>query len=205
MIIIGAKGHAKELVELLQYKTEKLFFFDNVSDDLPDLFLRQFKILRTFDEVKTVFTEDKTFALGIGNPIDRYNLAKLFIELEGRLTSVISENAFLSHYNISLGEGLNIMPGVFIYNDTSIGEGTLINTACSIHHDVSIGNYCEISPGARILGRARVGEFCSIGSNAVVLQNIKIGGHATVGAGAVVTKNIPSGETWAGVPAKKIN
>jgi len=55
------------------------------------------------------------------------------------------------------------------------------------------------------LGSVKLGNFVSIGANASVLPDVIIGNNVTIGAGAVVTKNIPDNETWAGVPAKKIN
>lgn len=42
--------------------------------------------------------------------------------------------------------------------------------------------------------------FC----NSVVLPGITIGEGAIIAAGAVVTKDIPAGETWGGVPARKL-
>jgi len=37
-----------------------------------------------------------------------------------------------------------------------------------------------------------------------VVCGLTIGENALVGAGSVITKDVPAGETWAGVPAKKI-
>jgi UDP-3-O-[3-hydroxymyristoyl] glucosamine N-acyltransferase len=44
-----------------------------------------------------------------------------------------------------------------------------------------------------------------VAPNAGVLQKSTIGQGAMVGLGAVVLKNVPPGETWAGVPAKKLD
>ena len=38
----------------------------------------------------------------------------------------------------------------------------------------------------------------------IILKGVTIGENSVVGAGSVVTKDIPSGEVWAGNPAKFI-
>jgi len=50
-----------------------------------------------------------------------------------------------------------------------------------------------------------IGKNVWIGCHVTILPGVTIGNNAIIGAGAVVTKNIPSGETWGGVPAKKLN
>ena len=57
MIIIGAKGFAKELLEVCHQlgRTDNLVFFDNVSTDLPEQLYGQFPILRDENEVKTAY------------------------------------------------------------------------------------------------------------------------------------------------------
>lgn len=49
-----------------------------------------------------------------------------------------------------------------------------------------------------------LGDNVWLGCHVVVLPGVKIGNDAIIGAGAVVTKDVPAGETWAGVPARKI-
>ena len=43
-----------------------------------------------------------------------------------------------------------------------------------------------------------------IGAGSYILKGVTIGEKSIVGAGSVVTKDIPSGEIWAGNPAKFI-
>ena len=68
MVIIGAKGFAKEVLEIFSQRNElhNLFFFDNVSQDVPDKLYGQFSVLRTVEEVKKIFhrTGDNRFTLG---------------------------------------------------------------------------------------------------------------------------------------------
>jgi bifunctional UDP-N-acetylglucosamine pyrophosphorylase/glucosamine-1-phosphate N-acetyltransferase len=50
-----------------------------------------------------------------------------------------------------------------------------------------------------------IGDNAFIGSDTMLVAPIRIGKNAKTGAGAVVNKDVPDGETWVGVPAKKIN
>lgn len=206
MIIIGAKGHAKEILDLFenQNRIENLFFFDDYSKDLPKILFDKFKIIKTENEVKEIFKQDNKFALGLGGVLNRKILFEKFIKLGGNPFSVISNNTTIGSYNVFLGKGLNIMHNVSVFNDVTIGNGTLLNSFVSVHHDCEIGQFCEISPGARILGRVKIGKYTSIGSNAVILPDVVVGNNVTIGAGAVVTKNTDDNATYVGIPAKKI-
>ena len=53
-------------------------------------------------------------------------------------------------------------------------------------------------------GNVMIGKNVWIGCHVTILPGVLIGDGAIIGAGAVVTKNVPSGETWGGVPAKRI-
>jgi sugar O-acyltransferase (sialic acid O-acetyltransferase NeuD family) len=201
MVIIGAKGHAKEILDIIHLQDKPFCFFDDVSTDLPEKLYGKYKILRTKEEVLDWFKNDKRFVLGTGNCKLRFEMAEKFIGWNGELTSVVSGNSIIGSFGVDLHPGLNIMHQVVIYNDVRVGEGSLINTAASLHHDVKIGRYCEISPAARILGGVEIGDFCTVGSGAIILPKVKIGNNAIIGAGAVVNKNVPDNITVAGIPA----
>ena len=84
MIIAGAKGLAKEVLEIFaqQNALDGLFFFDNISTDLPEKLFGRFPVLNSIDEVKQVFaqTGDYSFTLGLGNPVLRYPLYRLLLQ-----------------------------------------------------------------------------------------------------------------------------
>jgi sugar O-acyltransferase (sialic acid O-acetyltransferase NeuD family) len=204
MIIVGAGGHAKELlgiVKLLQ-DTDGIFFYDDVTINLPEKLFNQFAVLRNETDAREKLLLDPRFVLGVGNPIVRFKLAQKMISYGGILTSLISPNTTIGTFNVNLGIGLNIMSGAVITEEISIGRGSLIHTHVSVHHDSSIGEFCELLPGSHILGNVKIGNYTSIGSGAIVLPKLTIGDNVIVGAGAVVTKNIESGLTVKGVPAR---
>jgi sugar O-acyltransferase (sialic acid O-acetyltransferase NeuD family) len=203
MVIIGAKGFAKEVLEIFnqQNQLEDLVFFDNVSDDIPDFLYERFPILKSEIEVKKYFKEiGNNFSLGIGNPKVRQSLSKLFKNWGGELVSVISPFAHIGEFNNLIGNGSSIMTGTVITNSIYIGEGCLINLNCTIGHDSIIGDYSELSPGVHISGNVKIGQSCFIGTGAVILPGIEIGDNCIIGAGTLVTKNVESNMKVIGVP-----
>jgi len=208
MVIIGAKGFAKELIQVIFDNGElssNICFFDDISNDLPMKLFDTFRIIRNFEELREYFIRNSNeFTLGIGTPSLRNELSKKAIDVGGKLTSIISKTSSIGHYGTVLGEGLSIMRNSIIENDVIIGDGCLIHNGAIISHDTHVGVYCEISPGAKLLGRTFVGDFCQIGSNAVLLPGLKLGNKVRVGAGAVVTKDVPDHTVVVGVPAEEV-
>jgi len=205
MVVIGAKGFAKELLEVCRQlgRTDNLAFFDNVSGDLPELLYGRFPVLRTEDEVKRHFSlVGPRFALGIGNPKNRLALSRLFQDWGGRPETIVSPEAHVGSFETKIGAGATIMTGVVITNDVVVGEGCLLNLNCTIGHDVVIGEYSELSPGVHVSGRVAIGEQCFLGTGAVLLPGVSLGRGVVVGAGAVVTKDVGDNKTVVGIPAK---
>jgi sugar O-acyltransferase (sialic acid O-acetyltransferase NeuD family) len=207
MLVVGAKGFAKELLQVIYANDTRaeLVFFDDISKDLDELLFNKYAVITDKKEVKKYLTEiDNRYVLGLGNPALRYKLAHEFNLLGGELTTIISQRAIIGHFNNNIEKGVNILNNVVIEADNAIGEGCLIHNAAFISHDVTVGKFCEISPGVNLLGGVSVGNFCSVGTNAVILPKVKIGNNVVIGAAALVNKDVPDNCVVAGVPAKLI-
>ncbi len=207
MLIAGAKGFAKELIDVIleQNPGEFVAFFDDLSNDLPDKLFSRFDILRSKDEVRDFFIAGNSFVLGVGNPRSREKLFDLLTSCGGTSPAIISKNSFIGAHENFFSEGVIIMPLSVIESSNTIGRGTLIHTGAFISHDITVGEFCEISPYVKLLGNVSIGNRCSIGTGAIILPKIKIADNAIVGAGAVVTRDIQEGECVAGVPAKPVS
>lgn len=207
MIIVGAKGLAKEVLEIVlqNNQLDGLAFFDDVSNDLDDYLYDKFPVLKNEAQVQNHLMQvDPKFIIGIGKPKLRHKLFVKFRDLGGRLTSAISPLAQLGSYKVSIGEGTIVFPYAVLSNSASIGKAGLAYYNVVVTHDCVLGDFVELSPGATILGRCRVGDYTQIGSNATVLPDLRIGRNVLIGAGSVVTKNVPDNVVIAGVPARII-
>lgn len=207
MLIIGAKGFAKEVLEIFyqQNKVDAVAFYDGVNDDIGDFIYNIFPILKNDNQVKDFFNENGTqFTIGLGNPKSRYQLYRKFVSLGGEYASSISPLAVIGNYDNKIEEGVNIMTNTILTNSIKIGKGVLINLSCTIGHDTKIEDFVEICPGVNISGNCFIDKFTFIGTNVTILPNVKIGKNVTIGAGAVVTKNIPDNSIAMGIPAKVV-
>ncbi|AMR26884.1 hypothetical protein A0257_07045 [Hymenobacter psoromatis] len=206
MLIAGAQGFAKEVLEVI-YQADnkvKLAFYDDLTPDAPALLFGRYPVLRTPAAAGQWLAQNPRFALGTGRPQTRRLLAHQLRQAGGILTSTLSPRATIGVFGTTLGPGCNIMSGAVLTADITLGEGVLVNLNCTIGHDVVVGNYCELSPGVHLSGHVALGPNCVLGTGAVVLPGVRIGANSVIGAGSVVTKDIEPDSVAVGIPAKVI-
>ena len=207
MLIFGAKGLAKEVLEVsLEKESRKdIVFYDDISTDLPDRLYNEFRILRTLDQARTYLeNEDQRFVLGLGGPMLRQAIFDKFVGIGGIPYTLISSTSRIGSFGVVIDEGVNVMLNSVITNDVKIEKGALINQIASIGHDVEIGEFVEVCPGVAISGHCKIGKLSFLGTNCTILPNVKIGERVIVGAGSVINRDIPDGCTVVGVPGKII-
>jgi len=208
MVIIGAKGFAKELLSAMiwsGYNTSDLFFFDNLSKDTSNVMFNKYPIIKSWEELALHFRINSSdFMLGVGSSQIRRDLATRAIDLGGTLRSFISNQALIGEYGNEISEGVCILPNVVMSCDISIGKGTLINKAVIIGHDSTIGKYCQISPGAKLLGKSTIESYSEIGAGAIILPGVTLGKNCIVGAGTVVDCDYPDNSIIVGMSGRLI-
>jgi len=196
MIVYGASGHGKVIIEILENIHESHIEIWDDADKEP---VWQYPVKRPLAS-GTPITDKMIVSIGVN--ATRKKVAERFAT-EVTFGTAIHSTAFLSP-RATVGEGTVVMAGATVNADTQIGKHCIINTNASIDHDCMLGDYVHISPNATLSGDVHVGEGTHIGSGAATIQGVRIGKWCTIGAGAVVIGDIPDHATAVGNPAKVI-
>lgn len=196
MILYGASGHAKVILEILEACGHTAFCFwdDAVKPDIRN---------HPVGQPAATLPEGASLVLSIGSNRVRKLIASRYGEGTCFATAVHPRSNLSG--SAHLDAGTVCMAGVSINADVTIGRHCIINTNASVDHDCVLGDYVHISPNAALCGDVRVDEGSHIGAGAVVLPGIRIGRWCTIGAGAVVTRDVPDYATAYGNPARVMN
>ena len=145
----------------------------------------------------------------------------IFNSIEGQFKLSLEDNG-----KIEIGKKLMTRGPIYLNclknGYLKIGNNVFFNRNCSITSmdKIVIGNNCMIANNVVMVDHNHknitkagsdftsapiiVGDNVWIGANTTILKGITIGNGSIIAANSLVNKNIPAGETWGGVPAKKI-
>lgn len=206
VIVLGAGGHAKVLVDALIACSTTIIGLTDSDASKAGLSLLGVKVIGEDDSVRRYSPSDVALVNGIGSvgPTGaRRALFEKFKRLGYSFATVVHPSATIAS-SARVGEGAQVMAGSVIQPDCTIGVNTIINTHASIDHDCVIGAHVHVAPGVTLSGGVRVGDNVHIGCGSTVLQGITIGDNCIVGAGSVVLREVPGGSKMGGVPAVRL-
>lgn len=193
MILFGASGHAKVIIDILKSNSVKV---EKIIDDHPastELFgIPVEKNQNNYGAVSAI--------ISIGNNSVRKLISEKF---HFTYSKAIHPSAVVSAFS-EIAEGTVVMAGAVINPDSKVGKHCIVNTAAVIEHDCILEDFVHVSPNAALAGNVLVGEGAHVGIGASVKQGVKIGKWATVGAGAVIIRDVPNFATVVGNPGKVI-
>jgi len=126
-----------------------------------------------------------------------------------------------------IGEGCHLGPFLNLRGGCSVASGSRLGSFVEcvrselgedsrvLHHaflgDTQLGARVNVGAGCVFANwdgerhrAGQVGDDAFVGSGTIVVQPAGLAAGARTGAGAVVTHTVPSGETWAGIPARPL-
>jgi len=211
ILIYGASGFGREVAWLVEScqdagaAYETVGFIDDNSDKLGTV-QNDIPVV-SISDAKHLYP-NAVVVSGIGDPSIRKLLMDKVVCAGFNFVSLIHPMTHISK-SVDVGEGTVICAGSIITTNIKIGKYAQINLDCTIGHDVVMGDYTTLAPGVHVSGWVHLGKRVYVGTGANIINGtevkpLTIGDDTIIGAGACVTKSIPKGETWAGVPARKI-
>lgn len=198
--IIGAGGHAKVVIELIESLGLRVAgIYDDRYNTQPHFTLLGYSL--TGDISALPDQSDILAIIAIGNNQVRQRLDHQFTQLQW--ATLIHPFSWVAP-SASLGQGTVVMAGAVIQAQASLGRHVIANTGCGIDHDCLLHDYVHIAPGSRLAGAVQIGFGGFFGVSASAIPATSIGEWSVVGAGAVVTQSLPPHITAIGIPAKVI-
>ncbi|MEX0694477.1 MAG: acetyltransferase [Rhodospirillales bacterium] len=204
VIIIGASGHAKVLVNLLNVLGAEIIGLTDMDNTIHGRRILGHTVLGDDSMISTHRYGTIHLVNGIGStrpgPV-RQEIYNRFSNMGYTFRTCVHPQAIVSPDTI-LPEGVQIMAGAIVQPGCMIGANSIINTRASVDHDCILGEHVHIAPGAVLGGTVLVGDGAHIGTGATVIEQIRIGEGAMIAAGACVVRDVEAGGLVAGVPAK---
>jgi len=174
IIVIGASGHAKVIIEAIELS--KSYHIHGLIDSFKP------KGGKLFD-YEILGTED------IIPDLQSKGITKGIIAIGDNWTR------FLMHKKI-----LSLVPDF----DAVIGEFCIVNTYASFGHDGTMGDFSSLAPGVIAGGNVKIGFCSAICLGANIIQGTRIGEHSIVGAGALVLSDVADYKLMYGVPGNVV-
>jgi carbonic anhydrase/acetyltransferase-like protein (isoleucine patch superfamily) len=110
---------------------------------------------------------------------------------------------------VKIAEGASVWYGAVLRADMtgnaiSVGPRSNIQDRSVLLGTVAVGAGVTVGHGALIEGKVTIGDHCLIGQGSIIGDNCVVESKSILAAGAVLLPNttVPSGQMWAGNPAK---
>lgn len=205
IIILGAGGHGRVVLDVLQQAREHLV--KGFLDSNPQLWGRRVDgvpVLGGPDMLNDLVQQDVEGAIvAIGDNGIRRQFADLVDAAGLELVNAVHPSANLAR-TVTVGCNVVIAAGALVCAHCQIGDSVILNTGCIVDHESMVGTAAHVCPGVKLAGHVTIESGAFLGIGATVIQNVRIGYDAVVGAGSVVIEDVEPMTTVVGVPAKVI-
>jgi sugar O-acyltransferase (sialic acid O-acetyltransferase NeuD family) len=103
-----------------------------------------------------------------------------------------------------VGGGSIILNGAVLTANVRVGHHVVVMPQAVLTHDDVVDDYATICAGVTLGGRVRVGRGAYLGMSSSVREGRVVGAGAVLGMGAALTVDLPPGQTWVGIPARRM-
>jgi UDP-perosamine 4-acetyltransferase len=200
VVIIGAGGHAKVVIEALQAAgfPPPLGCIDPQPPTSTVLGVPVLGGDEILERLRAGGAVAAVVALG-GNAL-RLRIGDRLAAMGFALPAVLHPASQRSPSAV-VEEGAVVMARACLGPETRIGRLAIVNTNAVVEHDNIIGAGAHVAPGCALAGNVSIGARALVGVGSAVRPGIVIGEDAVVGAGSAVVRDVPPGARVAGAPA----
>jgi sugar O-acyltransferase (sialic acid O-acetyltransferase NeuD family) len=200
LLLVGASGLAREVL------SAGITGVVGILDDNVELKDTEVSGVPVLGPVALAAKRDDQLLVCVGPSESRRNVVRRlagFGVTPDRYGTYVARSARIGSTS-DVGPGSILLDGVVVTADASIGSHVVVMPNCVITHDDVLDDFSTLAAGVVLGGSVRVRKAAYLGMYAAVRQGLTVGKSATVGMGAVVLADVPEGQTWAGVPARRL-
>jgi sugar O-acyltransferase (sialic acid O-acetyltransferase NeuD family) len=206
LLLLGAGGLARETLAAARAMPEAWQPIGALDDD-PALHGGQIDGLPVLGGIEQVHEHVSAAVIScianVRRPAARARLQERLGLPAERWATLIHPAASLAP-GVEVGYGSILLAGVVVTAPQRIGRHVVAMPHVLLTHDDQVEDYVTLAGGATFGGGVRVRTCAFVGQRSVVREYLEIGEQAVVGMGSVVLADVPAGETWAGVPARRL-
>jgi sugar O-acyltransferase (sialic acid O-acetyltransferase NeuD family) len=205
LVLLAAGGLAREViaVENSLRRYDEMFLLDD-NPVLQGTSVDGVTVIGPISLASDKFDGDLLICAGSGGA--RRQIAVLLAEMGVRSTAfgrVIHPSVELPS-GCSIGRGSIVLSSVAMTTAVQLDRHVVVMPNVTLTHDDVISDYATLCAGVSLGGRVTVEEGAYLGMNSSVRQGVTVGPDSVLGMGAALLEDLPAGETWAGVPARKL-
>jgi UDP-perosamine 4-acetyltransferase len=202
LVVIGAGGHARVLIELCQALGRFELLGVLAQSGPPSLM--GLPLLGDETQMETLRRQGVAAAcVAVGDNANRARIGARLLGLGFALPALVHPSAFLAPSAL-VGPGAVVMARAVLGTQARAEMLAILNTGAIADHDVVLGEASHAAPGSVLAGHASLGAGALLGAGAAVRPGVAVGAGAVVGAGSAVVADVAPGATVAGVPARPL-
>jgi sugar O-acyltransferase (sialic acid O-acetyltransferase NeuD family) len=199
LVIVGAGGFARETASAALAAGWRVRGFLDDDPALHGVHRCGLPVLGA-----TTDLPDAAVVVCVGNPrnfTSRRDIVRRLGLAPSRYATVVHPSAEIGAGCV-VGPGSVLLAGAVLTADVTVGEHVAVMPQAVLTHDDRVGDYATIASGVRLGGGVVLEAGAYVGAGALIREGVTVGAWSLVGMGSVVLADIPSGETWAGNPAR---
>ncbi|MCH2114557.1 MAG: acetyltransferase [Pirellulales bacterium] len=208
IVLIGAGGHARVLLDILQDdKNSQVCALLDTDRDKWGTTICNVPVIGDDNCLADLRRQGAShFVVGIGAPGQAARRRQLFDTAQrvGLAPASIVHPTATCFPSAMLAEGVQLLAQSAVSAGATVQTNVIVNTGAIVEHDCLLEPHVHVAPRACLAGGVRVGTGAHIGLGAAVKEDVSIGDHSIVGAGAVVIENVPANTVVVGIPAKPL-
>ena len=201
LVIVGAGGFARETAAAALAAGHRVRGF---LDDDPALHGTYRSGLPVLGPVAEAAGLDAGIVVCVGNPRN-YTARRSIVRRLGlppeRYATVVHPAAHIGAGSV-VGPGTVLLAGTVLTADVTVRSHVAVMPHAVLTHDDRIADFVTIASGVRLGGGAVLEQGAYVGAGALVREGATVGAWSLIGMGSVVLHDVPTGEVWAGNPAR---